>query len=473
MLRRTQVDFGDVIREWDGFGVNYVETSQTLHYDEEPQDYGGFSILSEDDRRKVIEMTFGEDGLQPGLVKMFLDPFHQEEPGAGYVMNAPHIELDAYDHERSTEWMRHFVRQGHRLTRERGGELEIIVTLYGPPAWMTKQRVVRGRDLDPDRRVECAKYIASFAMYLREVEGLPVRYVSLHNEGEDWMRWNEEGTRGRPGDDYNMYWPPEQVADFVSFMPALLSANGMADVGVSPGETSNWYRFVEWGYPAAIRRMPGAQAGIGLITSHGFYGPGFGRWSGDWRSSGIDMLREVRPDLHAWVTSTSWSAMDVNFVAELRESIYAAKVNGIIPWACIQRPSLWKGGDPNPGTAFRVSDEGELSVEPGYYWFKQACRAGQPGTGVARVVSNDSEVRLMAFADNGTGHGDAVVVVNIGDDARDIQLELAGTTAERFVAYRTSETEQWEDVGGFELKDGRILYTVPPHSATTFLAGED
>ncbi len=80
LLRRTIVDFSRVLREWDGFGVNYVEAAQTLDYDADPQDYGGFSILSEEDRRKVIEMTFGDDGLRPGVVKMFLDPFHQAEP---------------------------------------------------------------------------------------------------------------------------------------------------------------------------------------------------------------------------------------------------------------------------------------------------------------------------------------------------------------------------------------------------------
>jgi hypothetical protein len=310
----------------------------------------------------------------------------------------------------------------------------------------------------------------SWARYLREVEGLPVRWISLHNEGEDWMRWNDEGTHGRPGDDYNMYWPPEQVVDFIRFMPELLEANGLADVGVTPGECSNWLRFSDWGYPQAIADDEKAMGNLGLITSHGFYGPGMHRWAGDWRSAGIDILREERPELHAWVTSTSWSKMDVFFVCELRHSIYAAKVNAIIPWACIQHSSLWAGGDPNPGTAFRVHDDGTLTVEPGYYWYKQACRAGQPGMGVAEVISNDTELPLMAFADNGSGHGDSVVVLNIGADERETSLELRGTQAAAFEAFRTSEGEQYAPLGPFELRDGRIAYSAPPLSATTFFS---
>ncbi len=470
MLRRTQVDFSKVLRRWDGFGVNYVETAQTLDPAAEPQDYGGFSILAEADRRKVIEMVFGADGLRPALLKMFLDPFHQDEPGPGCALNDPRIDPAAYDHERTTQWMRRFAREGHRLTRERGEDLSVIVTLYGPPAWVTRQRVVRGRDLDPDRAVECAKYLAAFAQYLRDAEGLPVRYVSLHNEGEDWMRWNEEGTRGGPGDDYNMYWPPEQVAAFLKLTRRVLDANGMADVGVTPGETSNWLRFVEWGNAGAIADDGEALANLALITSHGFWSPGFHRWAGDWRSTGTDLLRAKRPELHAWVTSTSWSKMDVFFVNEIRENIYAAKVNGLIPWACVQRPSLWKGGDPNPGTAFRVGDDGALSVEPGYWWYRQACLAGRPGTGVARVVSNDTQIALMAFADNGSGHGDAVVLLNTSEDRRDVDLQVIGSRATGFQAVRTSETDRGAAIGTFALKDGRLAYAAPPLSATTFTA---
>jgi len=40
---------------------------------------------------------------------------------------------------------------------------------------------------------------------------------------------------------------------------------------LSCGETTNWYRFQEWGYADAIADEPTALAGLGLITSHGFY----------------------------------------------------------------------------------------------------------------------------------------------------------------------------------------------------------
>jgi len=481
-MRRTQVDFSKRIREWDGFGINYVEAAQTRDYDADPQEYGGFSLLSEAQRQEIIALTFGEDGLKPGVVKMFLDSFHQDEPGEGYKLNAPIIDLDAYDHKKTTHWMRAFVREGLKVTRARGGDLDIFVTLYGPPGWMTKQKIVRGRDIDPGLKVEVAKYLVSWVKFLREKEDFPVHYVAVHNEGEDWFRWPEDGTEGGLNHDYNMYWPPEQVVEFMELIPPILKANGMGDVTVAPGETSNWYRFSEWGYADALADNDAAIGNLGLITSHGFRGnPHPGRWYGDWRSLGIDILRARRPDLHAWVTSTSWAKMDVFFVDEIRNNITCAKVNAIIPWAAIQRPPLWVGGDPNPGCAFRVSEDGHYDVLPGYYFYKQVSRAGQPGMAVARVVSNDSSIGLIAFASNGTDNPDAFVVMNMGAEPLSLNIQIAGTDHTVFEAYRTipgareshavpvtSLKEACAPLGDFAIQDGFIACDVPGESVVTF-----
>lgn len=470
-MRRAFVDFSKTLHHWDGFGVNYVETAQTRHYDADPQDYGGFSTLDEAQRQEIIELIFGPEGLRPGILKMFLDPFHQQEPGESYDWDPFVIDMNAYDHTRTTRWMRYFARAGLARTRARGDDLSIITTLYGPPAWTTRQRIVRGRDLDPDRKYEVAKYLIAWAKYLREVEGLPVRWVSLHNEGEDWMRWPADGSEGGLNHDYNLYWSPEQVVEFISFMRPMLDAQGMHDVGITPGETSNWYRFYEWGYADAIRNDPMALRNLGLITSHGFWGRDPGGWYGDWRSVGIDLLRARRPELHAWVTSTGWGQMDALFIWEIHNSIYAAKANAVIPWAVIQWSGKWVGGDPNPGTAFRVVPEGgHYTVEPGYYFYKQVCRAGQPGMKVARVRCNDSNIALIAFAANGTKHRDALVVINIADEAIELPIVIRGSEALAFEAYRTSADEKHVELGEFVLQNNILGYKAPPGSVTTFFA---
>ncbi|MFN2109937.1 MAG: hypothetical protein ACK2UI_09765, partial [Anaerolineae bacterium] len=145
-----------------------------------------------------------------------------------------------------------------------------------------------------------------------------------------------------------------------------------------------------------------------------------------------------------------------------------AKVNAIIPWACVQRPGKWVGGDPNPGCAFRVYDDGHYEVMPGYDFFKQVSRAGQPGMAVARVVSNNSGINLIAFADNGSGNPDAFVVINVTGEAVTLNVKVDGSASTIFSAYRTSPTESYVSLGDFALQESYIACNAPAGSVTTF-----
>ncbi|MBM3854078.1 MAG: hypothetical protein FJ399_13145 [Verrucomicrobia bacterium] len=457
---RAEVDFAKKLQPWDGFGFNYVETCQTRDYAADPQEYGGFSLLKEEERQKIVAMVFGDDGLRVGLLKMFYDPFHQTEPGG------------KFDHETTTKWLRYFAREGLKQTRAAGRDLNIITTLYGPPAYMTKQKVMRGRDLDPAHQRDLALYLVAWVKFLREREGLPVRHVSLHNEGEDWHRWTPAGQTSEPRHDYNLYWSPEMVAEFIKLVSAELRHARLPEVGVTPGENTNWYRFDSWGYADALADDAVALREMSILTSHGFYAGTYGRWFGEHKSAGIDKLRAKRPELHAWVTSTSWSKMDASNIKEHHGNIYTAKVNGIIPWAGIQRPAKWVGGDPNPGSAFTVREDGTYEVRRGYYMYKQVTRAGQPGMAVVRTMAMDSEIAIIGFGANGTKHPDAMVVINIGEKAKKMHLTPRGTAARAFAAYRTTNDgkDLYASLGRHVLEDGALVFEAPAGSVTTFFA---
>lgn len=455
---KAEVDFSDHVREWDGFGFNYVEVSQTEDYSEWPQEYGGFSLLTENERQKICDMVFGKAGLKPGVVKMFLGPWHQKHPDG------------KFDHEKTTKWMRYFVKEGLKRTKNRGADLSIVTTLYGPPPWATKQKILRGAYLDPQRKKDLAEYIIDWVKWLRERD-YPVDYISLHNEGEDWTRWPAHAEHGNIGEghDYNLYWPPEQVVDFLQFMPAMLEQEGLGDIGIGPGETTYWLRFHDWGYANAIAKDEKALENLGLLTSHGFYSGSQGRWFGNHRSAGQDLIREKRPDIHAWTNSMSWGEMDANFLFTIHTAIYSTKVNAITPWAGIQRPKQWVGGDPNPGCAFQIDEEGNYKVRRGYYYYKQVCRAGQPGMAVARTICSGPQVSVIGFARNETDNPDAFVVINIAEEDKKVAIDLKGTESKSFQAFRTTdEEERYNRIGDFNSKQDRIIYTAPARSATTF-----
>jgi hypothetical protein len=263
----------------------------------------------------------------------------------------------------------------------------------------------------------------------------------------------------------------QEKQEIVKLVRDLLDSQGLQDIGVTPGEPSNWYRFVAWGYANAFVDDPVALRDLGLITSHGFYNGGYGRWFGEHASAGIDRLREKRPDLHAWVTSTSWSKMDARNIKEHHGNIYTAKVNAIIPWAGIQRPPHWVGGDPNPGSAFTVSEDGSYAVRRGYYFYKQVTRAGQPGMAVARTSAMDSETAIIGFASNGTRNPDTFVVINLGG-AREVNVNILGSAAKTFQGFRTTQDEKdlYSPIGTVQVKNGAVLCDAPAGSVTTFFA---
>jgi hypothetical protein len=458
------VDFSKKLRTWDGFGFNYVETAQTIDYATNPTDYGGFSIMTEQSRSEIIDLVFGDEGLKVGLIKMFLDPFQQKEQGG------------VYDHESTTKNMRLFFRSGLEKTRSRGDDLSIITTLYGPPAYMTLQKTLRGRDLDPAHKTDLANYLINWAKFLKEKEKFPIKYISLHNEGEDWERWPWDGKDGNigKGHDYNMYWPTEQVTDFLKFTRPMLNKAGLKDVWITNGEPTHWYRFSFWGHADALANDKAALKNLGIITSHGFYTGGYdNRWYGSHTAVGTALVRSKKPGVHAWCTSTSWSKMDARFVKEIWGNIYEAQVNGIIPWAGIQRPPLWIGGDPNPGCAINVNEDGTYEVRSGYYFYKQVSRAGQSGMAVAHTISMDSEIPVIAFSSNGTKKTDAFVVVNTNkQNDKPVDIQIKGSNCRSFKAFRTTEdeTDRYQEIGIFEVTDGKIFYEAPKGSVTTFFA---
>ena len=289
------VDFSQKIVDWDGFGFNYVETAQTRNYSEYAQDYGGFSLLSEKQKKEIIDYVFGNGGLEVQIVKMFLDPYHQENAGG------------RFDHERTTKNMRFFVSEGLKATHSRGEDLEIITTLYGPPAWATQQKHIGGRDLDQSQINNLGLYMVDWVRWLIERD-YPIKYLSIHNEGEDFYRWDfENGGQRMERFDFNMYWPPEQVNQFLKALPPILEAEGVGNVKVTNGEPSNWTRFYHWGYANALVQDSQAMANLGLLTTHGFINGNMGKLSfSSANPLTTDLVRSSKPDIHAWTTSFSW-----------------------------------------------------------------------------------------------------------------------------------------------------------------------
>jgi hypothetical protein len=165
--------------------------------------------------------------------------------------------------------------------------------------------------------------------------------------------------------------------------------------------------------------------------------------------------------------------MGTDFIKTAHEQIYTAKANALIPWAGIQNPSQWTGGDPNPGCAIRVNDDGSYEVLQGYYFYRQLTMAGRRGMSVAKAWLANPVAFLIAFGKNGTEHPDAFVLTsNIRIWSHPLRITLSGTESTRFRAFRSSEdgSEACKEIGVFEVQDGAIICDPPPGTTTTFIA---
>lgn len=474
----VNIRFDCPLRPWHGFGVNYVQSAQTRDYALYQQDYSGFSFANEDNRQKVMEMIFGEDGLRPGLTKLFLDPFHEGMIKEGNDNQDPiKIKLDGYDHTSTTEWIRYFNREGLRMMKEWGGSFTSISTLYSPAPWMTIQKYILGRDADPAERYEIAEYMVSWAKYLIEIEGIPVKYISFHNEGDAYYRWPRDGSNpGEDHRDYNMYWPPEQVVDFLKITREVLDANDMHDIGLAPGETQTWYRFDQWGYARAIADDPQALENLDLMTSHSFANTDIPNsvYYGDYRSIGQDLIHRYKPEVPVWITSMPWTE-GPDFVDNMRRDIYECKANGLIPWALIAGEKEWMGskGEYNDGSmdkAFLIWKDGSMEVSDRYYYYKQVSRAGQPGMLVAEVITLDPALGAMAFKGSDSVHQDAFVLVNKSNEQKQLTINIHGSECKDFRVYRTCEGENFLDLGLKSPHEGVMIYDCPARSVTTFFS---
>jgi len=407
------VDFAAKLQPWHGFGVNYVETAQTRDYDKWPQDFGGFSKLTESQRHEFMNALYGPDGLGLSLHKIFLDPWAQATPDA------------PYDFERTTQWSRWFLREAMKRTTRQDRTLRVITTLYGPPAWATKQKKLLARDFDPAQADALARYMAAWVGFLEEKEGVQAEFLSLSNEAKDASFFTDDGMGPKGNSDYNLAWKDSEMTDMMKRMHALLP-----DVGFTPTEPTGW----DGANYFPFMKTQELRDALGIITAHSF-----GR-SDQWGPDFVKKALAQKRGLPVWTTSHDWRKGGVDFAQHTHAQIYKVGVNGIITWQVSKNLSEWRPAPKNPNAAIMQQKDGGLALAQPYYFLKQMSLAGQPGMSVVDAVSENKDVRAMAFASNGTKHPDAIVIINASDEEQVCALAVSGTDAKTWKARRTTES---------------------------------
>ena len=422
-MLRAYVDFSRILRPWDGFGVTY-------------------RTFASAPARFNPEFVFGSDGLRASIVRIFLDPWHQKKTDTRYPEDGPG-EADEYDHTTGTEQIREFCTSAQSQLQKRGQSLKVITTCLAPPEWMTKQKVISGRDLDPLHRAEYARYMISWLKFL-EKQMIPVKYLSLHCKGERWDLWDEQG-RNLSRDLHNLYWPPEHVTDFLKLLKKMLQKSSL-QTGLAPGETESIINFQDWGYVDAIIDDPQALGALDLISSYGSFS---GEDALDCRSSAIDLIHQQRPDTPEWIVLEHSDVADTSFSSLIHNYIYGAKINAALL-------------DSIPVETERSANVASVDFLKPLFW------AGQPGMVICQVACNCKGISITGFSGNLSGNPDSFVLVNSSDKDREIPVEIRGSASSKFALYRTSPQEKFVSVGIIPVREGKVESLAPAHSVSAF-----
>lgn len=436
-MLRAHIDFARKLRDWDGFGICFHD-----HALMEPQKY--FSL--QNSHLQYLNSFFGNDGLRLGIIKLFIDPYRQE-----YCQSSSDedriIDTQAYKFYDLPLFHLELCQAADRIVKNWGGTLKIMLTCLCPPAWMTKQKELSGRDLDPANRIDYGRYMVAWAKYLAVDKQLPIHCLSLHDKGEMWELWDEAGLF-HSTKHINLYWSPEMVVDFLKLVRRQLDNNSLQNIGLTPGETASWGHFYDWGYAHLIHDDPLALASLGLLTSNTNASPEYC----DFCSIGVDYITEKRSDLHAWVSSAWLNSLNPGSISFIHNQIYRTKINAIIFNSLIGASS-----DNN----FKNN---------GYTYLKPVCKAGQPGMGVCQVACNKSDIFIIGFSSNSTRNPDSFVVINNNHHPLDLPIEIRGSASGKFSVHRSSYNEDYQKIGEVVVKEGKINYLAPQKSVSGFYA---
>jgi len=73
----------------------------------------------------------------------------------------------------------------------------------------------------------------------------------------------------------------------------------------------------------------------------------------------------------------------------------------------------------------------------------------------------DAAFDYWRSASASTRHPDAFVILNMTGQEKPARISVSGVKAQRFAAWRTSQTEQYQSLGSFTLAGGSLSYSLP------------
>ena len=156
--------------------------------------------LSKENRRKVLEAYFGDDGAKYSLTRTHINSCDFSTHQYAYVADGD-TALTSFSLQATQDDLMPMIKDAQAISKE---GFKIIASPWTAPPWMKDNNDWRGGRLKPEYRSIWASYFAKYIDAFK-AEGIPIWGVTVENEplGND-NNWE------------SMHFTPEEMSDFVN-----------------------------------------------------------------------------------------------------------------------------------------------------------------------------------------------------------------------------------------------------------------
>lgn len=366
-----------------------------------------FSKLGEENKRKVLELYFGEEGSRYNMVRSHIDSCDFSLGMYAAMEDPKDGEMQSFTLAREEQYILPFLRAAEE---KRGETLDIMLSPWSPPAFMkTNEERTNGGKLKPEYRQLWAEYICR---YIKEYErkGFRVRRLTIQNEPAAVQTWD------------SCIYTAEEEKEFIknALYPALIK-HGLSDVKINIWD-HNKERVVE-----RARTM------IDEDTDEMIDGIAFHWYSGD-HFEALAIARELFPEKELIFTEgcVEYSRFDADQLhnAQMYAHDIIGNLNGgmtgFVDWNLL----LDEKGGPNhvknycdaPIMADTLRDQ--LEVKLSYHYIGHFSRYIKKGAKRIAFTKYTSKLEMTAFK-NPDGKI-VLVLLNPTENDRTINLRMNG-----------------------------------------------
>lgn len=394
--------------------------------------------LSEENRNKVLEAYFGENGARYSLTRTHMASCDFSLGNYTYAPVADDVELEHFSIEEDLEDLIPIILQAQKISKD---GFKIISSPWTAPPWMKDNKHWVGGKLLPEYQEVFALYFTKYLKAYKE-KGIDIWGVTPVNEphgnGNNWE---------------SMHFTPKEMTDFVQFhLGPRLEQDGWGHIKILgydqnraglkewvdvmfeneatskyyAGTAVHWYESTYDYFGEALQYAHQKAPDKHLIQTEGCVDAEVPHWKNDawyWSKEatdwGWDWASEEEKYLHPKYVPVHRYAGDMI-------GCFNNRVDGWIDWNMV----LDRQGGPNWFKNWCVApvivdpEQDEVYFTPLYYVMKHFSRFIRPGAVRIGFILNHETLKTTAVK-NPDG-GIAVVIFNPGEQRETIQLNHQG-----------------------------------------------